>query len=121
MGKKGYIVRHIEDAITVPCPCGESTRIIQHTDTPVANLHVTHIIDSTKHYHKECTEYYYILEGKGFMELDDDVVELRPGTTIVIEPGTAHRGYGDFRAIIVGIPAWKHTDEFFCEEKGENK
>jgi mannose-6-phosphate isomerase-like protein (cupin superfamily) len=112
---KGYLVRHLDEVVPVPCPCGSSTRIIQRDDTPVANLHVTHIQDSAKHYHKGCTEYYYILEGRGHMELGDDVVELKPGTTIIIEPGTPHRGYGDFKALIVGIPAWDHTDEFFCE------
>jgi mannose-6-phosphate isomerase-like protein (cupin superfamily) len=49
------------------------------------------------------------------MELGDDVVEINPGTTIVIEKGTPHRGYGNFKALIVGIPAWDHADEFFCE------
>ena len=113
---KEYIVRHIEDVEPVPCPCGSSTRIITRKDTPVANLHVTVIRDSQKHYHKGCTEYYYILEGGGKMELDDDVVDLRPGTAIVIPPGVAHRGFGDFRALIVGVPAWEHTDEFFAEK-----
>jgi len=110
-----YIVRHIEDVEPVPCPCGSSTRIITRADTEVANLHVTHIRDSEKHYHKGCTEYYYILEGSGTMELGEDEVQLRPGTAIVIPPGLAHRGYGDFKALIVGVPAWEHTDEFFCK------
>ena len=110
-----YIVRHIEDVEPVPCPCGSSTRIITRADTEVANLHVTHIQDSEKHYHKGCTEYYYILEGSGTMELGEDEVQLRPGTAIVIPPGLAHRGYGDFKALIVGVPAWEHTDEFFCK------
>lgn len=112
---KGYLVRHLDDVDPIPCACGASTRIIQRQDTPVANLHVTHITDSQKHYHKACTEYYYILDGLGHMELGEDVVEVKSGTTIVIEKGTPHRGYGDFRALIVGIPAWEHTDEFFCE------
>ena len=110
------IVRQIEDVEPVPCPCGTSTRIITRADTEVANLHVTHIRDSQKHYHKGCTEYYYILEGEGKMELEDDVVDLRPGTTIVIPPGVAHRSWGDFKTLIVGIPAWEHTDEFFRAE-----
>ncbi len=113
--KKGYIARHMSEVQPVPCPCGSSTRIITREDTPIANLHVTHIMDSEKHYHKGCTEYYYILEGHGHMELNDDVVELKPGLVVVIEPGTAHRGYGDFKTMIVGIPAWDHSDEFFCE------
>jgi len=112
---EAYIVRHIEDVEPVPCPCGWSTRLITRRDTPVANLHVTHIRDSRKHYHKDCTEYYYILEGSGTMELDGDTVQLRPGTAIVIPPGVAHRGRGDFKALIVGVPAWEHTDQFFCD------
>jgi len=111
---KRCIVRHIEDVEPVPCPCGSSTRLITRADTDVANLHVTHIRDSEKHYHKHCTEYYFILEGAGTMELDDEAVELRPGTAVMIPPGVAHRGSGDFRALIVGVPAWEHTDEFFC-------
>ena len=49
------------------------------------------------------------------MELDDDVVDLEPGVAILIPPGVAHRGYGDFRALILGVPAWDPNDEFFAE------
>ena len=111
--KAGYIVRHIEDVEPIPCPCGSSTRILTRQDTEVANVHVTHIRDSARHYHLQCTELYYILEGTGQMELDGDVVELTPGTVVLIPPGMAHRGRGDFKALIVGVPAWDHTDEFF--------
>ena len=83
-------------------------------DTPVANLHVTEITDSQKHYHKKATEYYYILEGTGKMELNDDVIALEPGLAVRIEPGTAHRAYGNIKALIVVIPAAEHDDEFSC-------
>ena len=115
MSKQNYIVRNIKDVPPVPCLCGSSIRPITRKDTPVANLHVTHIMDSKKHYHKNCTEYYYILEGSGKMELDDDVVDLEPGVVICIPPMVAHRGYGDFRAVIVGVPAMEHTDEFLAD------
>jgi mannose-6-phosphate isomerase-like protein (cupin superfamily) len=111
-----YIYRSQESAPTVPCPCGSSTRIITRADTPTANVHVTHITDSTKHYHKEAAEVYYILDGEGQMELGTDIVELKPGVTILIPPGLAHRAWGDIKCLIVGIPASKHGDEFFCEE-----
>ncbi len=114
---KGYLYRKKSEVPPVPCPCGSSTRIITIADTPVANLHVTHIMDSVKHYHKACTEYYYILEGAGKMELGDDVVDLEPGVTILIEPGTPHRAYGDITCLIVGVPAWHHDDEFFMTEE----
>jgi mannose-6-phosphate isomerase-like protein (cupin superfamily) len=113
---KGYLIRQIEEVEPVPCPCGSSTRPITIKDTPLLNFHVTHIMDSKKHYHKEVTEVYYILEGSGFMELNDETVPIRPGTVILIEPYTAHRGYGDFKTIVVGVPAARHDDEFFVEE-----
>jgi mannose-6-phosphate isomerase-like protein (cupin superfamily) len=114
---KGYLYRTLEDAETVPCPCGMSTRLIQRADTEAANVHVTCITDSVRHHHRACTEIYHILSGRGKMELGDDVVDLAPGVTILIEPGTWHRAYADpgdeIRTLIVGIPAWQHDDEFF--------
>jgi mannose-6-phosphate isomerase-like protein (cupin superfamily) len=113
MGGKGYIYRKRAESPVVASHCGASTRVITAADTAVANLHVTHITDSVRHYHKECTEYYYVLEGRGTMELNDDVVELEPGVTVLIEPGTIHRAYGDVTTIVFGVPAWRHTDEFY--------
>lgn len=49
---KGYLVRRAEDAVTVPCPCGQSTRFVTGKDTPVCNFHITFIQDSVRHYHK---------------------------------------------------------------------
>ncbi len=112
----GYIVRHIDEVEPIPCPCGSSTRIITSADTPVAGFHVTHIQDSRKHYHKNTTEIYHILEGSGYLEIGVDTVELRPGLTVLIHKGTPHRGYGDFKTIVVPIPAFDPADEFFPEE-----
>src|SRR5262249_11268300 len=112
---KGYIVRRLAEAPTVPCPCGESTRPLTRADTPACNLHVTFIRDSVKHFHKECTEVYYILEGQGKMELNGDVVEVSPGTIVYIEPGTPHRLWSDegVRTIVFGTPALRPEDEYF--------
>jgi mannose-6-phosphate isomerase-like protein (cupin superfamily) len=110
------VVRHIRDVAPVPCPCGESTRPLTSRDTPVLNLHVTHIRDSARHYHKRTTEAYYILEGEGFMELGDETIRLEPGLVVYIPTGVAHRGHGDFRAVIVGVPAMPNDDEFFLTE-----
>ncbi len=108
-------MRHIDDVEPVPCPCGSSWRIITREDIPDGNLHVTYIQDSQKHYHERCAEFYYIIEGHGKLELDDDVVDLRPGLAIYIPPGSRHRGYGDFRTLVVGIPAWDPEDEVIVE------
>lgn len=50
---KGYLVRTLDRAPTVPCPCGESTRPLTRADTDVCNFHVTFIRDSVRHYHRE--------------------------------------------------------------------
>jgi mannose-6-phosphate isomerase-like protein (cupin superfamily) len=115
---KGYLVRCVKDAPTVASECGQSTRPLTFPDTPVCNLHVTFIRDSTKHYHRQCTEVYFILQGRGRMELNDDVVEVEPGTVIYIEPYTAHRLYSEegVQTIVFGVPAYRQDDEFYVKE-----
>src|SRR5947209_6640051 len=87
----GYLVRRIEDAPTVPCPCGQSTRALTRADTTVCNFHITFIQESVRHYHKECTEVYYILEGQGKMEINGDEIAINPGMVLYLEPYTRHR------------------------------
>src|SRR5262249_20289273 len=112
---RGYLIRRLQDAPTVPCPCGQSTRPPTRADTPACNLHVTFITDSVRHYHREGSEVYYILEGVGKMELNGDVVEVEPGTVVLIEPGTRHRLWSEqgVRTVVFGFPALRPEDEYF--------
>ena len=112
---KGYLIRRLQDAPTVECVCGQSTRPLTWLDTPVCNCHVTFITDSVKHYHKQCTEVYLILEGTSQMELNGDAVEVSPGTVVYIEPHTRHRLWSEkgVRTVVFGVPAWHPEDEFF--------
>jgi len=112
---KDYLIKDTNKIKPVLCPCGMSIRPITRKDTSIANLHVIHIKNSRKHYHKNCTEFYYIIEGKGKMELRDTEVDLKPGITIMIDKKAPHRGYGNFKAIIFGVPAIEQDDEFFVE------
>ena len=52
------------------------------------------------------------------MELEDEQFELRPGLVMYIPPGVAHRGWGDFRTVIVGIPALDPEDEVIVKGNG---
>ena len=112
---QGYLVRRLADAPTVNCSCGQSTRPLTAADGVACNLHVTFIMDSVKHYHRACTEVYYILEGSGKMELNDDVIDVEPGMIVYIEPYTFHRLVSPegVRTIVFGVPAFKGDDEFF--------
>jgi mannose-6-phosphate isomerase-like protein (cupin superfamily) len=68
---------------------------------------------------KECTEVYYILEGRGKMELNGDVIDVEPGMVIYIEPYTAHRLYSaeGVRTVVFGVPAYRLDDEFYVTDK----
>ena len=112
---KGYLVRRLADAQTVPCPCGESTRLLPTADGAPCSFHITSIREAVRHYHRNTTEVYYILEGSGKMELQDDWVDLEPGTMIWIEPGTRHRVISEagLKTIVVAIPAFHAEDEWF--------
>ncbi len=109
-----YLVRDLESAPQVlHSSCGESIRLITDQDTPEFSFHVVHILDGKKHYHKRAMEVYYVLEGKGKLELDDDVVDVKPGVIVLIPPGVRHRGYGNFKTVVTGTPAFTAEDEFF--------
>ena len=67
------------------------------------------------HFHHAAEELFYVLEGTGRMELNDEVVTVEPGTVVTIEPGTRHRlvSPGGVRTIVVGVPAFDPEDEYF--------
>jgi mannose-6-phosphate isomerase-like protein (cupin superfamily) len=106
------LVRH-EDEVenVVHSACGRSVRIFTRADGVPANLHVTTINDAQLHYHERCTEYYYIVEGSGVLQVGGERVTVRAGTAVVIPPGVPHRGEGGFRTIVFGVPAWDPEDE----------
>ena len=72
------------------------------------------IHEAAAHYHKLCTEIYYVLEGTGTLELDRDRVEVEPGTLVVIEPLTIHRLVSEngVKIMVIGVPALDPDDEY---------
>lgn len=113
MGERGFFVRYLDEVEPVPCYCGSSTRILPSADGAEANFHVTHITDSKRHYHRLSAEIYFVLEGSGALELEGKEFALRPGALAYIPAGVRHRGWGDFRTVVVGIPAQVAGDEYF--------
>lgn len=111
---KNYEVAYLDEIDSVDCPCGSSRRAFMNPDNPVATLHVVDISQDAKtHYHKKLTEIYYFLEGEGQMELDGEMIPVRPMTSILIKPGCRHRAVGNLRVLVVPIPAFDPTDEWF--------
>ncbi len=114
MQMKKYVVEQMDAIDSVPCPCGESRRAFVSPDNPVATLHMVDISEDARvHYHKKLTEIYLILEGEGHMELDGDIVPVKPMASILIKPGCRHRAVGKMKIINIPVPAFDPNDEWF--------
>ncbi|MGD2093825.1 MAG: cupin domain-containing protein [Phycisphaerales bacterium] len=108
-----YMIAHFDDIDAVKCPCGFSKRAFVDKDNPTATMHVVDIQqDSQVHFHKNLTELYFILEGTGQMELDGQLIPVKPFTAILIKPGCRHRAVGKMKIINVSIPAFNPEDEW---------
>jgi len=47
--------------------------------------------ETKRHFHKTSEEIYYILEGKGIMEIESETTEVSVGDIVVILPEEKHR------------------------------
>jgi mannose-6-phosphate isomerase-like protein (cupin superfamily) len=104
----------------VPCPCGTARRGLAEVEDYPGTIHITEIaLDNALHYNKRLTETYYFLECEpgAQMQLNDEVLDVRPGTCIMIRPGTRHRAIGRMKVLIVVYPKVDPSDEWFdCRE-----
>jgi mannose-6-phosphate isomerase-like protein (cupin superfamily) len=109
-----YTIAHMAEIAPTPCPCGQARRAFTDDPQQIASLHITEIkADSQVHYHKKMTELYYVLEGTGTMELDGQSHPIKPGDAIMIKPGCRHRAVGNLKVLIVPVPAFDESDEWF--------
>lgn len=80
----------------------------------MATIHLLDVSrDARTHYHKKLTEIYLVLEGEGHLELDGELVPVRPMTAVMIRPGCRHRAVGNLRIINIPVPAFDPADEWF--------
>ena len=113
---KRYAIANFDEMEAVRCPCGFSRRAFCTPDNDVATIHYVDIQDDARtHYHKKLTEIYLILETEGecFMELDGELHQVRPMSTILIKPGCRHRAVGKMKIVNIPVPAFDPTDEHF--------
>lgn len=100
----------------VPCPCGTARRAFADIPEFPATVHVTSISENARiHYHKKLTETYFFLEcgPDAAMHLDGEVTPVKPGMCILIPPGVRHSALGVMKVLIVAMPKFDPTDEWF--------
>lgn len=63
---------------------------------------------STRHRHRESSELYVLLEGRGRLRVDDELLELEPMDTVLVEPDSIRQPFNDTDAdqlwLVVGAP-----------------
>jgi mannose-6-phosphate isomerase-like protein (cupin superfamily) len=112
----GYELADFSQIQGVPCPCGTAHRAFEDVEDFPGTVHVTEICMSAKlHYHKQLTETYYFLEcdADAQMQLDDEIIDVKPGMSIMIRPGTRHRALGKMKVLILVLPKFDSADEWF--------
>ncbi len=109
-----FIMDNVYELRGVKCPCGFSRRALEKPENDIATLHVVDISEDAKeHYHKNMREIYFVLEGEGELILDGESHPVKPGSTVLINAGTRHKATGKLKVIVVVIPPFDATDEFF--------
>ena len=99
----------------VPCPCGSARRAFAEVEEFPATVHVTEISEDAKlHYHKTLTETYFFLdcEPDAKMQLDDEIIDVKPRMCIRIPPGVRHRAIGKMTVLILVLPKFDPADEW---------
>ena len=99
----------------IPCPCGTARRAFANVDDFLGTVHVTEISTNAQtHYHKTLTETYFFLEcdEDARMQLNDEIIPVKSGMSIIIRPGTRHRAIGKMKVLIMVLPKFDPEDEY---------
>ena len=88
---KNYLIEQLDDLAGTPCPCGTSRRAFCIPENPIASIH--------------------LVEGQ--IELDGEVISVKPMTAILIKPGCRHRAIGEMKIINIPVPTFDPADEHF--------
>ena len=70
---------------------------------------------TVRHWHADAEELYFILSGRGRMEVDGDAREVGAGDCVLIAPGARHtiEALEDLRFLCCCAPPYRHEDTFF--------
>jgi mannose-6-phosphate isomerase-like protein (cupin superfamily) len=68
-----------------------------------------------RHYHKKSEEFYFVLKGRGRMEIDGETREVGVGDAILIPAGAWHTIAAEERLkfLCCCAPAYSHEDTYF--------
>lgn len=111
-----FIKINVDDVSPWQETCGQIRCLIEEKDQTPCELHHLKITHSKLHYHKHTDEYYYILDGKGTMILDEVEVPLSEGDTLYIPRGCKHQAKGDLTVLVICCPRGVMNDIYELED-----
>jgi mannose-6-phosphate isomerase-like protein (cupin superfamily) len=95
--------------------------LLDRANAPVANQSLAEATlppgsETERHYHAASEEFYYLLEGRGRMEIDGVVSEVEAGDAILIPAGAWHqiKATEALRFLCCCAPPYSHEDTFFA-------
>jgi mannose-6-phosphate isomerase-like protein (cupin superfamily) len=102
--KDGSEIRSILDGTNAPV---EKQSLAEATVQPGGS--------TQRHYHKASEEFYFILEGRGRMEIDGEERAVGPGDAILIPAGSWHTIAAEerLRFLCCCAPPYAHEDTYF--------
>ncbi len=71
----------------------------------------------TKIIEHESTFAYYVLEGSGYFEIDNEKESCAQGSLIVIPPGKSFIYKGKMKLLLIDTPPWREDQEETLEVK----
>lgn len=117
----GVIVKHIDPAFE-----DDRGKILDLFEVPVHHVGLITFkagVIRAKHYHKQSTQYSYVLDGTIDLivcpkdRLDErEVIEMTPGTAVSIEPGVVHVYRARTDASIIDLTTLSREDNGYEED-----
>ena len=84
--------------------CGQIRCLVEEKDGAAAEVHHVEIHEAKLHFHEHTDEFYYVIDGKGTMVLDDETIELHRGVVVYVPRGVKHKAIGKLTVLTVCIP-----------------
>lgn len=95
--------------------CGQIRPLIDEKDEAAAEVHHLEITNAKLHYHQRTDEIYYVLDGQGRMQLDEQEIELHKDVVVYVPRGVKHRAWGNLKVLVVCIPRGVLSDVYELE------
>jgi mannose-6-phosphate isomerase-like protein (cupin superfamily) len=122
------LIKKLSDCAEFTAGDGTILREFLHPDKEPLELryslaHAKLAVGQTSYLHVlKTSEVYYILKGRGLMEVNSEKAEVGSGDAVYIPPGAAQRitslGPEELEFLCIVDPAWKAEDEWILSGDG---